>query len=262
MGRHRLHPEDHHHPPHGHPGHGGRQERHHRQGRRQDEKLPPQPASGGALREVSEGPEETPSGEPSDLRRELLPGLPGLRLRQRSGRAGEARLSDPGLPCLPGKPWSAPHSLPRSAPLLRVPSLRQRRGLEGHPGLAGAQRHRHHQQHLHPPQLQLQGELRPGHPGHSPRRKLRLVRLPMRKMTSGTSENPPAQAGQGFRDFGFPGDNQAEVRLAPADATEMASDFHRKTAKPQRNQGLGGGRVVQKRCRRLICYLYAKNKMG
>ena len=119
--------------------------------------------------------------------------------------------------------------------------VRQRRRPEGHPGLAGPQRHRHHQQHLHPPQLQLQGELRPGHPGHSPRRKLRLVRLPMRKMTSGTSENPSSQAGQGFRDFGFPGNDIPEVSLTTADATEMASDFHRKTAKPQRNQGLGGG---------------------
>ena len=112
---------------------------------------------------------------------------------------------------------------------------------QGHPGVAGSQRHRHHQQHLHPPQLQLQGELRPGHPGHSSEPGLRLVRLPMRKMTSGTSENPPSQAWQGFRDFGFLGDNQAEVRLATADATEKTSDFHRKTAKPQINQGLGGG---------------------
>jgi len=59
-------------------------------------------------------------------------------------------------------------------------------------------------------------------------------------MTSGTSENPSAQEWQGFRDFGFPGNDVPEVRLATADATEMASDFHRKTVNPQRNQGLGG----------------------
>ena len=77
---------------------------------------------------------------------------------------------------------------------------------------------------------------------------MKLVRLPMRKMTSGASENPPAQAGQGFREFKNPGSSVPELRLATADATKMASDFHRKTAKPQINQGLGGGRVVQKRC--------------
>ena len=111
--------------------------------------------------------------------------------------------------------------------------VRQRRGPEGHPGMAGPQRHRHHQQHLHAPQLQLQGELRPGHPGHSPGRQVKLVRLPMRKMTSGTSETPSAQAGQAFRNFGFPGNDVPEVRLATTDATKMASDFHRKTAKPR-----------------------------
>ena len=70
---------------------------------------------------------------------------------------------------------------------------------------------------------------------------MRLVRPPMRKMTSGTSETPSAQAGQGFRDFGFPGSNARAVRLATADVTEMASDFHRKTAKPETQQGFGGG---------------------
>ena len=35
--------------------------------------------------------------------------------------------------------------------------LRQRCRPEGYPGLAGAQRHRHHRQHLHAPGRQLQG---------------------------------------------------------------------------------------------------------
>ncbi len=88
--------------------------------------------------------------------------------------------------------------------------------------------------------LTAPGELRPGPPGHSPC-KLKPVRLPVRKMTSTASENPPAQAGQGFRDFKNPGSSVPEVRLAAADAAKIASDFHRKTAKPQINQGLGGG---------------------
>ena len=60
-------------------------------------------------------------------------------------------------------------------------------------------------------------------------------------MTSVTSETPPAQAVQGFRDFGFPEDRPAEVRLTTANAIKMVSDFHRKTAKPETQQGFSGG---------------------
>ena len=54
---------------------------------------------------------------------------------------------------------------------------------------------------------------------------MRLVRPLVPEMTSVTSENPPAQAGQGFRDFGFPEDRPAEVRLASADAAENGLRF-------------------------------------
>ncbi len=163
-------------------------------------------------------------------RRLLLPGLPGLHLPERPGRTGEARLDHRRVSQFSEKARHAAHPLPRPASLLRQPALRQRRRPEGHPGLARSQRHRHHQQHLHPPQLQLQGELRPGHPGLSSGRGMRLVRLPMRKMTSMTSESPPAQAGQSFREFGFPEDRPAEVRLAEvrlasADAAENGLRF-------------------------------------
>ena len=73
-----------------------------------------------------------------------------LYLCQPDGQAYPPQLSELAFPRFSGSTPDEAHPLPRPAPQLRKPALRQRREPAGNSGVAGAQRYQHHQQYLYP----------------------------------------------------------------------------------------------------------------
>lgn len=92
---------------------------------------------------------ERAGAEPEGLRQGLLHRLSRLYLRQPDGQAHPPQLSEPAFPGFSGRTPDEAYPLPRPAPQLRKPALRQRREPEGNSGVAGAQRYQHNKQHLY-----------------------------------------------------------------------------------------------------------------